>query len=491
MPIHTSYKSMVRGMAKQYKGQGSIKCRPFTDGSKVCASEKAWSVFYATIRKRKWDDTRPMPKSLSSEVILNMIKNNIEKYNDKDLELFHALGHTLSNEAGDTGCKLHYFVVKEMKNRGLVHLSRMECDEITEGSYEGEPIGLEEVLSIFRDSGIIKVGKDPTIYLSGKLVEEGKINKVGSHIDILLTNSPDINIVVAYKKILPGWLFDKLNFVWNSKEVDVESSVPIYTQSLVPTKKELIKKELREEKLELDKQYVVLKPKDTFYNIKESWNKWGSDHIDNEILVEEKLPGYFVQFRINEGKVIGSYFDELIKEELSNIDIEEGVFEGQVVKYKEGKFEGVNARGKRESGILSKEGVPILVLNDILYLNNKDISNKTVKERNDILEECIPKDLRYVDTIKSKLINNYKDYFSLVNLSKSGVIMKDATSIYPIKYTGDNKTSEWINLINDGIDPLMELDDFEIEFELCKFYGSEVCQGSKDCELSKYYSCRC
>jgi len=482
---------MIRGMAKSYRGQGKRVCRSMIDGSKVCASEKAWSVFFATIRKRKWDDTKPMPKSLSSELILNMIKNNIEKYEYKDLELFHALGHTLSNEAGDTGCKLHYFVVKEMKRRGLIHLSRMECDEIIEGTYEGEPIELEEVLSIFRDSGIIKIGKYPTIYLSGKLVEEGKINKVGSHIDVLLTNSPDINIVVAYKKILPGWLFDKLNFVWNSKEVDVESSVPIYTQSLVPSKKELIKKELREEKLELDKQYVILKPKDTFYNIKESWDRWGSDHIDNEIIVKEKLPGYSVQFHINKNGVFGSDFNELIKEELSNIDVKEGVFEGQIVKYKEGKFEGVNARGKRESGILSNEGVPILVLNDILYLNNEDLSNKSVKERIDILEECIPKDLKYVDTVKSRLINNYKDYFSSVILSKHGLIMKDATSIYPIKYAGDNKTSEWINLINDGRDPLMELEDFEVEFELCKFYGSEVCLGSRDCELSKYYSCRC
>jgi hypothetical protein len=35
------------------------KCRDFTDGSQVCASEKAWQVFFATMNKNGWDETKP------------------------------------------------------------------------------------------------------------------------------------------------------------------------------------------------------------------------------------------------------------------------------------------------------------------------------------------------------------------------------------------------------------------------------------------------
>lgn len=61
MPIHTSWKSMAKGMRKQYPGK---VCRDFTDGSKVCMGEKGWSIFYATGTKRygKGFETKKMPK---------------------------------------------------------------------------------------------------------------------------------------------------------------------------------------------------------------------------------------------------------------------------------------------------------------------------------------------------------------------------------------------------------------------------------------------
>ncbi len=55
---------MIRGMGQQYK-EGAIECRDFTDGSKVCISKKAWSIFYATLNKRGAKDTEPMPKHVS------------------------------------------------------------------------------------------------------------------------------------------------------------------------------------------------------------------------------------------------------------------------------------------------------------------------------------------------------------------------------------------------------------------------------------------
>jgi hypothetical protein len=76
MPIHTSWKSMAEGMrsVKAYN-QGKIKCRPFTDGSKVCMRTRAWSVFFATINKMGADETKPRPQKVkTSESMEKVIK---------------------------------------------------------------------------------------------------------------------------------------------------------------------------------------------------------------------------------------------------------------------------------------------------------------------------------------------------------------------------------------------------------------------------------
>ena len=72
MPIHISFRSLMKGMATQYKGIGETKCRKFTDGSQICASEKAWQVFYSYLISKGWNDEKPMPKSLN-ELCSDMI----------------------------------------------------------------------------------------------------------------------------------------------------------------------------------------------------------------------------------------------------------------------------------------------------------------------------------------------------------------------------------------------------------------------------------
>jgi len=67
MPIHTDWKSMAKSMAKQYK-EGESTCRPFTDGTKVCAAKRAWSVFFATLNKNKWDETKSRPTQVNETV---------------------------------------------------------------------------------------------------------------------------------------------------------------------------------------------------------------------------------------------------------------------------------------------------------------------------------------------------------------------------------------------------------------------------------------
>ena len=51
MPIHPDWFSMIRAMAKDYK-TGAKRCYPKVGGGKICASAKAWSVFYAKVTKQ-------------------------------------------------------------------------------------------------------------------------------------------------------------------------------------------------------------------------------------------------------------------------------------------------------------------------------------------------------------------------------------------------------------------------------------------------------
>ena len=55
---------MIRGMKRTYCKGGANVCRDFSDGTKICACEKAWSVFFATVTKNwgRGAETKPIPK---------------------------------------------------------------------------------------------------------------------------------------------------------------------------------------------------------------------------------------------------------------------------------------------------------------------------------------------------------------------------------------------------------------------------------------------
>jgi len=66
--IHLSWKSMALGMKSSYCKKGDkLVLRDFTDGSKVGACNKAWSVFFATCRKNHWDETKPRHAKVTQE----------------------------------------------------------------------------------------------------------------------------------------------------------------------------------------------------------------------------------------------------------------------------------------------------------------------------------------------------------------------------------------------------------------------------------------
>ena len=70
---------MVKSMKGTYCKKGDkTKCRPFTDGTKVCMCAKGWSVFFASINKMGADETKPRPKSRMSEAYRSKLAAFIE-----------------------------------------------------------------------------------------------------------------------------------------------------------------------------------------------------------------------------------------------------------------------------------------------------------------------------------------------------------------------------------------------------------------------------
>jgi len=94
MPIHISWKKMASGMRKTYCGKkdgkgGGPECRKFTDGVPFCMCKKAWSVFFATLNKKGWKDTKPRPKSVTETVFLEAVEDTMT-------DILHWYEETLS-----------------------------------------------------------------------------------------------------------------------------------------------------------------------------------------------------------------------------------------------------------------------------------------------------------------------------------------------------------------------------------------------------------
>jgi hypothetical protein len=188
MPIDNTWVKMIKSMEHQYSG-GKTTCRPVKGGGEVCASEKAWSVFYATMKKKGWSDKQALamtttdvtavtPKVFNkkkvkvskditgltedeeveiectddeSEFKIEEIPEPVKELSElsiEELEIRHAEAHSRFCKIGDQACKEHFAVANEMIGRGLSHLNRTRCDLAVELSMkmESNPMDASEML---------------------------------------------------------------------------------------------------------------------------------------------------------------------------------------------------------------------------------------------------------------------------------------------------------------------------------------------------------
>ena len=69
---------MLVNLRKQYCKNGGKQSKvTFSDGKSMMVCQKALSVFYATMRKNKWDYTKARPKATSETVTWFLKKRGI------------------------------------------------------------------------------------------------------------------------------------------------------------------------------------------------------------------------------------------------------------------------------------------------------------------------------------------------------------------------------------------------------------------------------
>ena len=102
MPIHTSWKDMLQSMKKTYSGQGKTKCYDMSDGSKFCASEKAWSVFYAKVTEDYGKGAEAKPRSRDTQ---ESQKDGVQKPSELEIDIFIDWYLGLDKEEDNDGKK--------------------------------------------------------------------------------------------------------------------------------------------------------------------------------------------------------------------------------------------------------------------------------------------------------------------------------------------------------------------------------------------------
>ena len=140
-------------MGKTYSS-GKKVCRKLSDGSEVCVSEKAWSIFYAWINKHNKDETKSLSMGSDDVIVITpkiyaTAKNTyraskgrekvkVTKLSDEQLQYEHAKYHSEFSTIGDEACKQHFDIANEMIDRGMAHIDRAPCDVVVSLSRYGE-----------------------------------------------------------------------------------------------------------------------------------------------------------------------------------------------------------------------------------------------------------------------------------------------------------------------------------------------------------------
>jgi len=428
----------------------------------------------------------------------------VSKLTDDQLMTLHKKLHEIFKKLGKVTEPLenaHIFVWKEIQKRKLPHqiedgldratsLEVIEYPEPEEGVPQQisseEEITLERVLKAFPEKVFVE---DPIhVYLCGRVVNEGKIP--ASHdIDLLFKQGwyhvPTIRAFLNEISERDPEVAKRLHFVWDSKGPHIGMTVPIYRLSFERVSDDEMRRTspfefLAGAKAEIFKPYIGLKPKsgfqkNEFWDIKEMWDKWAKKYIDKGIIVQKKFDGmrFQVHCKGNQCKFItedrerdrASVFKKSLAELLKNKKADSFIIDAEMVEYacgdkkvshpdmceqvpREEMIKWIGAEKKE----LDDENV-VFHVHDCTYLNGEPLNDKPYVERWEAIKKIFPDNLRHWKRIDGEEATDMKTFFRLAKkyrslMNSEGIVAKASDSIYPIKYSGENRAADWAKLKN-------------------------------------------
>jgi len=428
----------------------------------------------------------------------------VSKLTDDQLMALHKKLHEIFKKLGKVTEPLqnaHIFVWKEMQKRKLPHqiedgldratsLEVIEYPEPEEGVPQQisseEEITLERVLKAFPEKVFVE---DPIhVYLCGRVVNEGKIP--ASHdIDLLFKQGwyhvPTIRAFLNEISERDPEVAKRLHFVWDSKGPHIGMTVPVYRLSFERVSDDEMRRTspfefLAGAKAEIFKPYIGLKPKsgfqkNEFWDIKEMWDKWAKKYIDKGIIVQKKFDGmrFQVHCKGNQCKFItedrerdrASVFKKSLAELLKNKKADSFIIDAEMVEYacgdkkvshpdmceqvpREEMIKWIGAEKKE----LDDENV-VFHVHDCTYLNGEPLNDKPYVERWEAIKKVFPDNLRHWKRIDGEKATDMKTFFRLAKkyrslMNSEGIVAKASDSIYPIKYSGENRAADWAKLKN-------------------------------------------
>lgn len=389
----------------------------------------------------------------------------------------------------------------ERFNRGLIDYSYEDKDELDkQARYSWQEYGtpktldkeitLEDVLKEFNQIKAIVPNIAPIGYLTGRLVNEGKIPE-DHDIDLVLSVPPTPAIITAIRTALPSWIGNKLHIFYDRNAGSIGYSIPIFSQAFVITDPKIQIKSFNpqfvpvyySENLEIGKYVIGVKPKsgfgkNEFFDVDEMWTKWGSTHLP--CYIEEKVDGRRFQAHIGaDGKVIAFFTEDthrdrkdkfpVIMSELESLRLKNTILDGELLVF---ETEGKNFKNAKSIRALCpltpREDTAVLtggnevpkelqertvyVIHDILMHDGENVALKPYSERRKLYSSLI-KDEKHIDVVKSVYVNSMQEFYKAVEEMRrangsEGVVCKSADFVYPIKYSGENRSPDMCKLKN-------------------------------------------
>jgi len=454
------------------------------------------------------DKLRLEPAEIDRSQLESVDGPYVETLTDKELEELHKRLHELLKEIGKVTEPLanaHIFVWKEMQKRKLKHSIDDTLDRVTTlpvveypqpefGPSRGVPqemsdkeIKLEDVISSMPDTILID---DPIhVYLCGRVVNERKIPP-DHDIDLLFKQPwphvPTVRSVLAEISETNPEVAKRLHFVWDVQGPQIGMTVPLYRLAFVKVDQSEMKRNspfefLSAKQAELFKPYIALKPrsgfhKNEFFDPQEMWDKWGSKYIDKGIMIQKKYDGMRITVHV-QGDKVAMYtedqrrdrvacFKKSVEELLKGKKVESCILDTEMVEYGCGSVrtndpELVCKQKPREEQIkwiaakpegLDDEDV-VFHIHDCTFLDGKGINEEGYLQRWEAINKVLGKAHKHWKRVPGTVVHDMRGFFTQVKRYRSlndseGVVCKTIDSVYPIKYTGENRASDWAKLKN-------------------------------------------